>query len=439
MRSNKPVGQILDLLHDAQFKVILYRASESALTRSAFDTLTMPAGYTPDDTWRVLTAFRRQTALVIPVPAYVYDHGPVETWCSINRAINRMLTEVITTSRMHFGRPDDAPVDDNRYSYAAFLAKDIRAALLFDGVSVSEEIVNALILMERTPRNFDEQIASNLIAIIFNVERYLKKRITPWTIEDIAGRIEEGCEGHFEKRESPLAEHISPNRFCSNEEIIETLCAILAKAAPDADNSYLIELLNISSTLWEWEPLDRWNGAVELVLRHIGLAAMGLPELGYVPIAWNTYRWIRSENGETIKDRYWDVEADIGEGYDETATIQHALEMILGNIAEMRASLAAEHNRNAPLLAEIEVDHKLNRRQAHILKQIIANPRHRIKVASHMRLYGIAYATARSDLLGLVEMGHLDMHYESRAMVFTASAQLTDKLNRSVGGVGLSL
>ena len=64
----------------------------------------------------------------------------------------------------------------------------------------------------------------------------------------------------------------------------------------------------------------------------------------------------------------------------------------------------------------------LNRRQKDFLLVAQRNPAMSIKLKHYAELYGVVYATARADLLDLVEKGYLSYRKEGRAFVFSGVA-----------------
>jgi Fic family protein len=70
----------------------------------------------------------------------------------------------------------------------------------------------------------------------------------------------------------------------------------------------------------------------------------------------------------------------------------------------------------------------LNLRQRTLLASALEKPNEIFTIETHSRVHGTTYQTARTDLLGLKDMGLLDMRKEGKKFVFTANADLAKKL-----------
>jgi Fic family protein len=67
-------------------------------------------------------------------------------------------------------------------------------------------------------------------------------------------------------------------------------------------------------------------------------------------------------------------------------------------------------------------DRRVNHRQRAVLSAALSEPETVFRIDTHQRLYRVAYATARADLLGLVDLGFLSQVRRGRAFVFSPAA-----------------
>jgi Fic family protein len=93
-----------------------------------------------------------------------------------------------------------------------------------------------------------------------------------------------------------------------------------------------------------------------------------------------------------------------------------AIETALGDLWDY---LAEKRTEERELERRIADDRALNARQRAVLSKAMREPEARFTIASHQASHDVAYATARADLLELVELGYLEQHTEGRAFVFT--------------------
>jgi len=85
------------------------------------------------------------------------------------------------------------------------------------------------------------------------------------------------------------------------------------------------------------------------------------------------------------------------------------------------------------VLASLQNDPSLNHRQRSILSRAIRHPDAEFSISYHRTNYNVAYATARADLLALVEKGYLTQQKRQKAFVFSPHRDLQTRL-RIEGG-----
>jgi Fic family protein len=73
----------------------------------------------------------------------------------------------------------------------------------------------------------------------------------------------------------------------------------------------------------------------------------------------------------------------------------------------------------------------LNLRQRTLLTSAIEKPHEIFTIEIHSNVHGVTYQTARTDLLGLKDMGLLEMRKEGKKFIFTPVADIVEKLKNS--------
>jgi len=102
-----------------------------------------------------------------------------------------------------------------------------------------------------------------------------------------------------------------------------------------------------------------------------------------------------------------------------TQLLDYELQALLEYIRLTRA-------RDASLLASCEDDKSLNHRQRSIIARALRESTAQFRIRHHRTLHRVAYATARADLLELVDKGYLVCERRNRAFVFVPSATLQE-------------
>jgi Fic family protein len=67
------------------------------------------------------------------------------------------------------------------------------------------------------------------------------------------------------------------------------------------------------------------------------------------------------------------------------------------------------------------------------LASALEKPSEIFTIEAHANVHGITYQTARTDLLGLRDMGLLDMRKEGKKFVFTPPQDLSKRLKAETG------
>ncbi len=109
---------------------------------------------------------------------------------------------------------------------------------------------------------------------------------------------------------------------------------------------------------------------------------------------------------------------------DLTGFVTWALESIWDALDALRKNVDIRVAENDRLREQLRFDPKLNHRQRTILGRAIRLPGATFFIDYHRRSYGIAYSTARADLIGLVDRGYLRVRREGHAFVFSATPGL---------------
>ena len=100
-----------------------------------------------------------------------------------------------------------------------------------------------------------------------------------------------------------------------------------------------------------------------------------------------------------------------------------ALDELLGSIEQSR-------QRDAELRSTLERSVALNYRQRSIIAGALSNPEAEFRIREHQTAHNVVYATARADLLDLVNRGYLRQEQRGRAFVFRAEPNLAERLSR---------
>ena len=109
---------------------------------------------------------------------------------------------------------------------------------------------------------------------------------------------------------------------------------------------------------------------------------------------------------------------------DLTYFILHQLDIITRAIEDLHHWLARKAAESAQFHTAIAATRGLNHRQRALLIHAAKHPQQVYTIASHRQSHGVAYATARADLLQLAEANWLVQHTRGRKMEFLPGPKL---------------
>ena len=109
---------------------------------------------------------------------------------------------------------------------------------------------------------------------------------------------------------------------------------------------------------------------------------------------------------------------------DYTASVTIAIHLLDYELQTLLGYIRLTKERDAAVLASFEDDKSLNHRQRSIIARALREPTAEFRIRHHRTNHRVAYATARADLLELVDKGYLDCERRSRAFIFVPSPSL---------------
>lgn len=431
MTPNPTIDAVLSLLHDETFCSIVASARKRSPFWNEFRTLPMPEGYEPEQIWAVLSALRKQEGHIFGFPSYIFPEGATDIWCSISGSIRRNAIEIATIARTE--RAAHIMTGASVYQLTDKLAEDIAAALKRDGLILSMDDARSLITTKRTPRTLEEKAASNIAAVLADIRPLAKRPFSPWMIDDLMERIGDGCESFKQSAKGPISVCTPFYVRLTNEDSIRELCRILNNSIGLDDTKRLVNIVLFSAVLWDILPLEQWNGSIELIVRTIFFEKTGMTLLKFIPLSSLSLHWeLGTQPTKNLSHAWTDCNPNCGEGNDMSMHVESYITMIRDSLESVLSDAKQRQREDDPLFAEIQKRNDLNHRQKGLLSEAVSKRNTAVfSIESHRAIYQIAYATARSDLYGLVDMGYLEQHKQGRKLEFTPSPHLITMLGKN--------
>lgn len=335
------------------------------------------------------------------------------------------------------GQVTDASTRD-RYLIASLSEESITSSQL-EGASTSRANAKQMLREGRAPRDHGERMILNNYtamewlrskhdepltpAIVFE----LHSLVTNGTLDDpeSSGRLRRDSDDIVVSDETGRILHRPPKEAELAERLAE-LCAFAN--ANESGEEFLHPVLR--SMLLHFQlaydhPFVDGNGRVARALFYWSMARHGYWLCEFVSIS----RILKRARGQYLRSFLY-TETDEN---DTTYFLLDQLRVLRRAIEDLHDYLTrkAQEERNAESILRRAWKTKLvlNERQRALLARAFRVPDTVFTVETHRRSHGIAYDTARTDLLELEREGLLSMHKRGRRFAYTASKRLAKRAN----------
>jgi len=396
---------------------------------------TPPAGLSHVDWWFAVKSARRLLYQSLPLR----DKG--------DRPFRFVLADPIL-SRLHRIDHDASgqirlaasianPETRDTYLVSSLVEEAITSSQL-EGASTTRHVAKEMLRQGRRPRDKSEQMICNNFQAMRSISERIRGPLTPEAIlelhrvltQDIlddpsaAGRLRYPHErievvDHRDHR----VRHIPP---AADElpERLDLLCRFANAADTEPFVHPIIRAILLHFALAYDHPFVDGNGRVARALFYWSALSRGYWLLEFVSIS----RVLKQAPAQYNRS-YLFTETDDS---DVTYFIIHQLTVIAEAIdalhAYLRRKAEALHATESLLRSSEQLQTAFNHRQVALIRHALQHPGARYTIEGHRRSHNVVYQTARTDLLGLVELGILVKRKMGRSFVFLAPASLQDQL-----------
>jgi len=118
------------------------------------------------------------------------------------------------------------------------------------------------------------------------------------------------------------------------------------------------------------------------------------------------------------------------DGFDATYFIHYQLDVIERAVEQLRVYLQSKVREVKSVERVLRGGRQFNHRQLALLSDALRSPDTAYTFAAHAKSNGVTHETARNDLLPLVDLGLLDRTRRGRRFLFTASPDLSGRLEK---------
>lgn len=397
--------------------------------------LTPPPGLDTEQWWLGIKLARQALKKELPLR----DKTGAPFSVASSDSIQRRLFLVARDAAGALQGTDAIPSADMQERYLVrSLMEEAMTSSQLEGAATTTEVAKELLRSGRPPRDYGERMIANNFRAMRELKRWLGQPLTPDTVFEIhrmltdgtlkdpgsAGRFRTVDEDVVVQDETGNVLHVPPRAT----ELPQRLLALCDFANQDDDGEYfihpVIRAIVIHFMIGYDHPFVDGNGRTARALFYWSMLRSGFWMTEYFSISS-----ILKQAPSQYTRSYLYTECDDG---DTSYFVSHQLDVLLKAIEGVHAYIArkqrARHDAEILLKPGSRLARVLNHRQRALLLNALKHPGKAFTIAVHRRAHDVAYDTARSDLLGLVEAKLMRQHRQGKAYVFVARPDLSAKL-----------
>ena len=368
----------------------------------------------PQCIWILMKLFRgegKESFTVLDLSfSYTLPARCLEILHQIDRTAGKSLSALV-----------DTPVHDNdRYLISSMMEEAIASNQL-EGAAMTRKVARRMLEEQRKPGNRDEQMIVNGYRTMKEIHSFLSEDLTP----DLLLRLQKmitydtlsnpSDEGRFRDNDdivvldaSGTILHTPPSR-ARIPDLLDALCKF-ANAEPESFIHPIVKGIVLHFLIGYIHPFNDGNGRTARTVFYWYVLKNDYHIFEYLPIS----RRIYDTRGQ-YKRAYLYTETD---DLDLTYFIRYNVGVIDETITDLRRYIDKNQKDLIASISSSEFSDELNLRQIEILKRMMQYPDRPITIKAVSEVYHVAYATARSDLLELVDSGYLLKRKVGREFLF---------------------
>jgi Fic family protein len=399
--------------------------------------LTPPAGLDVEQWWLGIK-FARQ-ALGRPLPLRDKRGHPFTV--TLSDRIQRRLFLVARDAAGALRGTNVTPSDAMRERYLVrSLMEEAMTSSQLEGAATTTQVAKEMLRTGREPRDYGERMIVNNYRTMSELKHWLGAPLTPNTVFEIHRMLTDGtlddesAAGRFRLPEENIVIedeignvlHVPPPAT-ELPSRLQVLCDF-ANEPEDGEHFIhpVVRAILVHFQIGYDHPFVDGNGRTARALFYWSMLRSGFWMTEYFSISS-----ILKEAPAQYARSYLYTETDEG---DATYFVSHQLDVLIKAIDGVHGYISrkqqAQHEAETLLKPGSKLSRTLNYRQRALLINALKHPGKHFTISVHQRTHGVAYDTARSDLMGLVAAKLMQQHRQGKAFVFVARTDLSEKLKR---------
>jgi len=412
--------------------LVIAKANSEYLYWDKFKYQELPNGLKPEVAWAALKLSRKmREQKLIPLQ----DAGGLNFtyWIPDNAQKALHFLDQNTAGQILVDEPALQSEEKHRYILKSIMEEAITSSQL-EGAATTRVVAKEMLRSGRQPKDHAERMIFNNYITMTKIRDHLDEELTPElllefhrliskdTLEDSdqEGRYREEKDGDirvYDEKDQVLHTPPSPPLISNS---VDQLCLF---ANADDDDEFVHPVIR-GIILHFWlaylHPFADGNGRTARAVFYWYMLKRKYWLFEYLSIS----RVMRKASVQYYRSFLYS-EAD---ECDITYFIMFHLRAIRLAIDELRIYLARKQKESREAIRFLKKQPHLNHRQRSLLMSAVDRPDNVYSFNTHMSVHGVVYQTARADLMGLYNLGLLEMHKSGKKFTFTAIPDLKSKL-----------
>lgn len=402
----------MTLLSDPTVMAAVHEANRRYLHWDEIRYRHLPAD--PRDIWTLMKLFRGESTGSLTLAGlsfrYTLPARCQEVLHLIDKTVGGNVSAIVDTTDH----------DRERHIIRSLMEEAISSNQL-EGAATTRRDARRMLEEQRKPRNRDEQMISNGYRTMKEILSLLSEDLTPDLILRLQKMIttdtlpDPADEGRFRENDEVVVRDSSgttlhiPPPYARIPDLLDALCRF---ANTDGDRFIhpVVKGIILHFLIGYIHPFHDGNGRTARTVFYWYVLKNDYRLFEYMPIS----RRIYDTRGQ-YKRAYLYTETD---DLDLTYFIRYTLRVIDQSIADLRHYIDTHQKELMGMITSLAPSDDLNLRQVAILRRVMRERDRPITIKAVSEMQNVAYATARSDLLGLVDSGYLQKRKIGKEFLF---------------------
>lgn len=429
----------LSLLNDRNFQKIMERASREGLLWNDFLAMPQPLNTSPAETWRALKCIRRYSAFSVPyqeVDDYRIWYSPTAFLSHAAATISDQCQTTAPLSQLLLN-------NQGNYYRTRFQVNETINCARRDGLVLSQETAFEVLESKITSKKPEMLLLRNIFTTMESLDDYLDKPFSLDLIESLVQRISRGVDFEAIPKTSSEPTGVPESESVQSpfeREQLQALCDYANGETGDPFEHPLFRAIIFRTGVCTYCPQPELAYIISQLCFNLFAFKAHLPLLALLPFTETILEW--EENTHTQGNHEAEFASSnlgaIAQGtideeertVDFTPLITVAIGLILQSLRKVEAFVAEREESAQKTLKRLQGDPGLNRRQLTVLESLCRTKGTACTIRQHQISQKIAYATARADLLDLVDRGFLRQEKQSKGFAFLPTSLLTDAMTK---------